>query len=103
MPPTSFDSLVARVRGEYREMPGVRLTVAQACRLWHVDVYLRDVVRTVGRGRFSLQNRNERLYCAPDDSQTGRLEESLNESCQIVGIRRAVGVRRCTDADDRAR
>jgi hypothetical protein len=38
MPSTSFDSLVARVRGEYCEMPGLRLTVSQACRLWHVDV-----------------------------------------------------------------
>ena len=38
MPPTSFDSLVARVKGEYNEMPGLRLTVSQACRLWHVDV-----------------------------------------------------------------
>ena len=38
MPPTSFDSLVARVRGQYWEMPGLRLTVSQACRLWHVDV-----------------------------------------------------------------
>jgi hypothetical protein len=38
MPPAPFDSLVARVRGEYSEMPGLRLTVSQACRLWHVDV-----------------------------------------------------------------
>ena len=38
MPRTSFDSLVARVRAEYSEMPGLRLTVSQACRLWHVDV-----------------------------------------------------------------
>ena len=37
MPPTPLDSLVARVRGEYGEMPGLRLTVSQACRLWHVD------------------------------------------------------------------
>ncbi len=36
MPP--LDSLVARVRGEYCEMPGLRLTVSQACRLWQVDV-----------------------------------------------------------------
>jgi hypothetical protein len=35
MPP--LDALVARVRGEYREMPGLRLTFAQACRLWQVD------------------------------------------------------------------
>jgi len=31
------ESLVARIRGEYSEMPGLRLTVAQACRLWQVD------------------------------------------------------------------
>jgi hypothetical protein len=35
MPP--LESLVARIRGEYREMPGLRLTFAQACRLWQVD------------------------------------------------------------------
>lgn len=29
--------LEARVRGEYLEMPGHRLTVAQAMRLWGVD------------------------------------------------------------------
>jgi hypothetical protein len=32
-----LESLVARIRGEYREMPGLRLTFAQACRLWQVD------------------------------------------------------------------
>jgi hypothetical protein len=31
------ESLVARVRGEYFEMPGLRLTLAQACRLWQID------------------------------------------------------------------
>lgn len=33
----SLESLVARIRGEYREMPGLRLTFAQACRLWQMD------------------------------------------------------------------
>jgi len=33
----SFESLIARIRGEYREMPGLHLTLAQACRLWQVD------------------------------------------------------------------
>ena len=32
-----LESLVARVRGEYGEMPGLRLTFAQACRLWQMD------------------------------------------------------------------
>jgi len=29
--------LLQRVCGEYSEMPGLRLTMAQACRLWNVD------------------------------------------------------------------
>lgn len=33
----SPESLIARIRGEYQEMPGLRLTFAQACRLWQVD------------------------------------------------------------------
>lgn len=31
------DHLVERVRGEYMEMPGLRLTLAQARRLWAID------------------------------------------------------------------
>jgi hypothetical protein len=31
------DTLVARARGEYREMPGMRLTMDQAMRLWDLD------------------------------------------------------------------
>ena len=31
------EALMRRVRGEYREMPGMRLTVEQAMRLWMVD------------------------------------------------------------------
>ena len=33
----AFESLVARIRGEYSEMPGLRLTFAQACRFWQMD------------------------------------------------------------------
>jgi len=33
----SDSRLLQRVHGEYMEMPGLRLTVAQACRLWNVD------------------------------------------------------------------
>lgn len=31
------DNLLRRARGEYREMPGLRLTVDQAMRLWSLD------------------------------------------------------------------
>ena len=36
----SFDDANAtlwRIRGEYLEMPGLKLTVPQAARLWHLD------------------------------------------------------------------
>jgi hypothetical protein len=33
----SIDDLIRRVRGEYLEMPGLRLTSAQASRLWGLD------------------------------------------------------------------
>jgi len=31
------EALLRRVRGEYREMPGMRLTFDQAMRLWNID------------------------------------------------------------------
>ena len=31
------ETLAARVRGEYREMPGLQLTLPQACRLWQLN------------------------------------------------------------------
>lgn len=40
----SLDILVVRIRGEYREMPGMRLTVAQARRLWQLDAGQCDAV-----------------------------------------------------------
>ena len=32
-----MDALMTRVRGEFREMPGMQVTIAQASRLWHLD------------------------------------------------------------------
>ena len=34
----SDEALSARVRNEYREMPGLQLTLAQASRLWNINV-----------------------------------------------------------------
>ena len=31
------DALLTRARGEFREMPGMRLTIEQAMRLWDLD------------------------------------------------------------------
>jgi hypothetical protein len=32
-----MSTTLSRIRGEYHEMPGLKLTVAQAARLWHVE------------------------------------------------------------------
>jgi hypothetical protein len=32
-----MNELVGRIRSEFLEMPGLRLTVMQACRLWGLD------------------------------------------------------------------
>jgi hypothetical protein len=34
---SAIDEWLDRVRGEYREMPGLRLTLAQAARFWSLD------------------------------------------------------------------
>jgi hypothetical protein len=38
VPPTPSPQLLARIRSEYLEMPGLRLTVLQARRLWCIDI-----------------------------------------------------------------
>jgi hypothetical protein len=59
----SIDDLIRRVRGEYLEMPGLKLTGAQASRLWGLDIAtcqhllnvlldMRFLART-GDGRYS--------------------------------------------------
>jgi len=40
------EGLVRRVRGEYYEMPGLGLTLAQASRLWHIDAVTCQTVLT---------------------------------------------------------
>lgn len=34
---TALSALELRIRGEYREMPGMRLRLEQAMRLWSID------------------------------------------------------------------
>jgi hypothetical protein len=38
LPDATKASINERIRGEFREMPGLTLTVAQARRLWNVDL-----------------------------------------------------------------
>ena len=40
----THEPLLRRIRAEYREMPGLRLTTAQACRLWQLDAHTCETV-----------------------------------------------------------
>ena len=52
------DHLLARIRAEYDEMPGLRVTFSQACRLWQLDdTTCRAVLEQLVVERF--------LYCTP--------------------------------------
>jgi hypothetical protein len=57
-----IDILVARVRGEYREMPGLQLTLAQACRLWQMDVATCQMVLDQLVGERFLRKTNNGAY-----------------------------------------
>jgi hypothetical protein len=47
------DTLLRRARGEYREMPGMRLTIEQAMRLWELDRQTcSDVLNSLVAARF---------------------------------------------------
>lgn|SRR5262245_4064674 len=56
---TSDEQLIGRVRGEYLEMPGLRLTRRQAQRLWGLDDDTSDrILKELVERKF--------LTCAPD-------------------------------------
>lgn len=47
------DALLTRARGEYREMPGMRLTLDQAMRLWDLDRQTcQDLLNSLVAARF---------------------------------------------------
>ena len=62
--------LIARICGEFREMPGLSLTLGQACRLWGCDVatcqHVIAMLVAAGQVRWSRDGRLIRAR-SPDD------------------------------------
>lgn len=57
--PLALDDVLRRVRAEFLEMPGLRLTRAQARRLWALDDALCDaVLSALVDARFLVESRN---------------------------------------------
>jgi hypothetical protein len=57
--PQPLEDLLRRIQGEYIEMPGLRLTIAQAQRLWGLDRAECDaVVGALVDAKFLIRNRD---------------------------------------------
>lgn len=61
---TTFEGLTTRVRGEYREMPGLRLTLAQACRFWQMEPGVCERIFTALVDERFLERRSDGAYVA---------------------------------------
>ena len=52
----SFDEILHRARGEFLEMPGLRLTVQQARRLWNLETTICEtLLSTLVESRFLVR------------------------------------------------
>jgi DNA-binding GntR family transcriptional regulator len=59
------DALLRRIRGEYREMPGMRLTEEQAMRLWGLDRRTcREALDSLVTARFLARDHSGRFIKA---------------------------------------
>lgn len=66
------DDVLLRVRGEYLEMPGLRLTPAQAQRLWGLDVMAaQSVIEALVDARF-LRRRPDGTFVRADSDSPRR-------------------------------
>lgn len=83
------ENLLNRIRGEYLEMPGLRLTPAQAARLWAVDL---DRVRVLLSGLVDagfLMQAGEGQYARRGDSDdvAWRFRRSSNVRTRTETVR----------------
>ena len=66
------DDVLLRVRGEYLEMPGLRLTPAQAQRLWGLDAMAaQSVIQALVDARF-LRRRPDGTFVRADSDSPRR-------------------------------
>jgi hypothetical protein len=58
--------LLERIRGEFREMPGMKVTIDQACRLWNVnEAQCRNAVDALISEGFLLQTPSGAFIAVP--------------------------------------
>lgn len=78
---------MSRVRAEYREMPGLRLTLPQACRLWQLNLSTcESVLQSLIIEGFLLQTPQGAYVAAPSEMRM----RSTNMPPADVLIRRGI-------------
>ena len=70
-PTTIEPDLVRRVQMEFMEMPGLRLTSQQACRLWNLDAHTCDRILAILSDEQFLARTRDGAYLR---RATGRLD-----------------------------
>ena len=89
----SRDQILDRICGEYLEMPGLRLTLAQAQRLWGLDGSLcAQLLQSLTEQQF-LCRRHDGTYARATDGASGfpavRMDKA--EHAPAAPLHRAVG------------
>lgn len=74
--PDSKTVITERVRGEFREMPGLTLTLAQARRLWSLDSSLCSEVLAQLVDSGFLFKRSDGTFCRTSDLVARRFTEA---------------------------
>ena len=69
-PANSITVIAERVRGEFREMPGLTLTIAQARRLWSLDPSTCSEVLSQLVAAGFLSRRDDGTFCRATDLAT---------------------------------
>jgi hypothetical protein len=81
-----IDAVLQRIQGEYVEMPGLRLTAAQAQRLWGLE---RDVCHALlgalVDAKFLAQTRDG-AYVRLEGAPPGRVVQAPRSHSQIVAV-----------------
>ncbi len=77
-PSRTNQDVVSRVRGEFLEMPGLRLTAQQAQRLWRMDEHACDaVLGALVDSRFLTRTRDGAFIRNDGNTPVGRADEWL--------------------------
>jgi len=63
----SPEEIINAIRGEFNEMPGMKLTRDQFCRLWHLESNVAErVIKSLTASGFLKRDRNNRYGRAVD-------------------------------------